>query len=287
MIYEPLFKLERTGVQIQYYTNKGKYSPVHWHSAIELIYILNGTGTIMVEGRDYPVVAGEFVVIDSNQMHETRCAKASMMVMIHFSRSSMKNFVPDLDEYRFFCVKGEMQKEQLDAYLGICEMLKGLPPMYVMQPTGYRLKSHAIAMEVFYELLNHFTTRGQSELPPEKADTLDRLGEITEYIELHHSEQISLERIASHFYLSREYFSRFFKQNMGVTFSKYVNQVRLMHIYQDICNTNEPIMELAEKHGFTNYKLFNKMFHEIYGCTPREIRQKKLTEKREEKEKEK
>ncbi len=274
MIYEPLFKLERTGVQIQYYTNKGKYSPVHWHSAIELIYILNGTGTIMVEGHDYPVVAGEFVVIDSNQMHETRCANASMMVMIHFSRSSMKNFVPDLDEYRFSCVKGELYKEQLESYLQICEMLKGLPPMYVMQPTGYRLKSHAIAMEVFYELLNHFAAKEQSGMPPEKADTLERLGEITEYIELHHCEQISLERIASHFYLSREYFSRFFKQNMGVTFSKYVNQVRLMHIYQDICNTNEPIMELAEKHGFTNYKLFNKMFHEIYGCTPREIRQK-------------
>ena len=31
-------------------------------------------------------------------------------------------------------------------------------------------------------------------------------------------------------------------------------------------------MEIAEKHGFTNYKLFNRMFHEIYGCTPREIR---------------
>ena len=35
------------------------------------------------------------------------------------------------------------------------------------------------------------------------------------------------------------------------------------------------IMELAEKHGFTNYKLFNKMFHEVYGCTPREVRKKK------------
>ena len=56
MIYEPLFKLERTGVQIQYYTNHGKYNPVHWHSAIELIYILNGQGTIMIEGRDYPFI---------------------------------------------------------------------------------------------------------------------------------------------------------------------------------------------------------------------------------------
>ena len=46
MIYEPLFKLERTGVQIHYYTNVRKYNPVHWHSAVELIYILNGNAPI-------------------------------------------------------------------------------------------------------------------------------------------------------------------------------------------------------------------------------------------------
>lgn len=60
---------------------------------------------------------------------------------------------------------------------------------------------------------------------------------------------------------------------MGVTFSRYVNQVRLMHIYDEICSSQTGIMELAERHGFTNYKLFNRMFHEIYGCAPREIRQ--------------
>ena len=70
MIYEPLFKLEKTGVQMRYYTDKGQYNPTHWHSAIELIYILNGNGTVTINGVGHPVVAGEFVLIDSNQMHE-------------------------------------------------------------------------------------------------------------------------------------------------------------------------------------------------------------------------
>lgn len=123
MIYEPLFKLERTGVQIQYYTSRRRrYNPVHWHSAVELIYILNGSGTIMIEGKDYPVVAGEFLVVDSNQMHETKCARASMMVMIHFSRNSMKNFIPELEQYHFHCTKETLKKEQLDGYLAICDL---------------------------------------------------------------------------------------------------------------------------------------------------------------------
>ena len=103
---------------------------------------------------------------------------------------------------------------------------------------------------------------------------LERLAEMTAYIEEHHAEKISLEEIASHFYLSREYFSRFFRQNMGVTFSRYVNQIRLMHIYHDLCSTGEGVMELSEKHGFANYKLFNRMFREIYGCKPSDVRKK-------------
>ena len=86
---------------------------------------------------------------------------------------------------------------------------------------------------------------------------LERLAEITAYIEEHHREKITLEDIASNFYLSREYFQPiFFRQNSGVTFSRYVNQVRLMHIYHDLCSTGEGVMELAEKHGFANYKHF-------------------------------
>lgn len=275
MIYEPLFKLERTGVQIKYYTSVRKYNPVHWHSAVELIYILNGNAKITIEGKDYPVVAGEFVVIDSNLLHEFRCKGESMMVVIHFSRSSMKNFIPNLEDYHFLCARAELRKDQLGAYLAICELLKKLPPLYVMHPTGYRLKSQAIAMEVFFELVNQFAGTGEPVQKPEKRENLERLEKMIEYIELHHIEPISLEEIASHFYLSREYFSRFFRKNMGVTFTKYVNQVRMMHIYQEICNTDAGIMELAEKHGFTNYKLFNKMFHEVYGCTPREVRKKR------------
>lgn len=271
-MYEPLFKLERTGIEIHYYTNARKRYPVHWHPAVELIYILNGNGTMMIEGKGYPIVSGEFIVIDSNIIHNFHYERQSMMVVLHFSRSSMKNFVPELDEYTIQCSKGILRKEQLKPYLKICDLLKELPPLYIMQPVGYKIKCHGIAMEIFFELLNSFGEKRDPVQKSEKKDVLERLGEITEYIENNHAETISLEDIASYFYLSREHFSRFFKQNMGVTFTHYLNQVRLMHIYQEICSTQTGILELAEKHGFTNYKLFNRMFHEVYGCTAREVR---------------
>lgn len=274
MVYEPLFELEKTGIEIKYLTNKGRYSPPHWHAGVEMIYILNGIGRIVISGREYKMVAGEFIVIDSNQVHETKCAKASMMIMIHFSRNSMKTYVPELDSYSFRCSRITLKKEEVPDYLEICSLLKRLPPLYVTRPRGYRLLSQAITMEILFQLLNHFAVPRETMDITGDEEGLKRLADITAYIEEHHSSKISLEEIAEHFYLSREYFSRFFKQNMGVTFSRYVNQIRLMHIYHDLSNTSDGVMELVEKHGFTNYKLFNKMFQEIYGCKPSQVRQK-------------
>ena len=248
MIYEPLFELEKTGIHIAYHTKKGRYSPPHWHSAIELIYVLNGTATITIE--------------------------VSMMVVIHYSRAIMKNYMSKIDEYRIHCSRQTLKKEKLDKYLEICGLLKRLPPLYVTRPPGYRLQSQAVAMEVLFELVNHFSAAEDFAGAVNDETVLERLAEMTAYIEEHHAEKISLEEIASHFYLSREYFSRFFRQNMGVTFSRYVNQIRLMHIYHDLCSTGEGVMELSEKHGFANYKLFNRMFREIYGCKPSDVRKK-------------
>ncbi|MBS7009717.1 AraC family transcriptional regulator [Anaerostipes sp.] len=270
-MYETLYNLEKTGIDIRYWTNKGQYTPPHWHTAIELIYVLNGTGSVIFDGKEYLTKAGDLLVIDSNKIHEMKCAEVSMMIIIQFSRKRMKNYVRDIDRIRITCSRKETDTEKKEQYQTVCGLLRQLLPLYVRQPLAYELKSQAIAMEILYELLNHFGEE-DSGRTAEKEGTLKRLGEITDYIEEHYRETIPLEDIASHFYLNREYFSRFFKKNMGVSFSRYVNQVRLLHIYYDICNTEEGIMDLIEKHGFKNYKLFIKMFREIYGSTPREVR---------------
>ena len=63
-----------------------------------------------------------------------------------------------------------------------------------------------------------------------------------------------------------------FKKNMGISFLQYLNEVRAAHIYQDLIHTDEPVQVLMEKNGFTNQKLFNRVFKELYGCTPLQAR---------------
>ena len=55
-------------------------------------------------------------------------------------------------------------------------------------------------------------------------------------------------------------------------FQTYLNEFRLSKIYADIVQTDTPIYQILEKHGFTNYKVFRRMFAERFHDTPSHIR---------------
>ena len=90
VIYEQIYDLDKTGISIRYYTQRGEYTPPHWHSALELHYALNGTGEIFFGKKRHALVSGEFLLVDSNVIHHTQCARVSMGVSIYVSREFLK-----------------------------------------------------------------------------------------------------------------------------------------------------------------------------------------------------
>ena len=129
----------------------------------------------------------------------------------------------------------------------------------------------SILLQIIAQLLRSFS----AEIP--FASTVDtqsreRIREVISYVETNFRDPISLLDIAGHLGLTKEYFCRFFKKSMGISFLKYLNDVRLSHIYQDLQNTDAPIAEIMERNGFTNQKLFNQEFKKQYGQTPSAVR---------------
>ena len=88
----------------------------------------------------------------------------------------------------------------------------------------------------------------------------------------HYTEEISLQEIARLVSLNPDYFTRFFKKYMGMTFLDYVNSVRMEHVVRDLQRTDLSVQKLLEIHGFTNYKLFMKMYKSRFESTPGKMR---------------
>ncbi|WP_236877887.1 helix-turn-helix transcriptional regulator [Clostridioides difficile] len=101
---------------------------------------------------------------------------------------------------------------------------------------------------------------------------LSKFEPVLEYTNINYKSPISINKIATVAHLQPEYFCRKFKQYMGQTYLEYLNDVRISHIYKDLINTNDTLCSILETHGFTNTKLFYRIFKEKFKCTPKHIR---------------
>ena len=101
---------------------------------------------------------------------------------------------------------------------------------------------------------------------------MERIRTIITYTEEHFRETVSLGDVAARLGLGKESFCRFVKKNMGMSYLNYLNEVRLSHVYKALLDSDTPVGEIMASNGFTNQKLFNRAFKELYGQTPSSVR---------------
>ncbi|MNJ44989.1 HTH-type transcriptional regulator YesS [compost metagenome] len=100
------------------------------------------------------------------------------------------------------------------------------------------------------------------------------IGDIVGYIEQHYAEEVTLQDIASRFYVSREYVSRKFKQDFGINFSDFLAHYRIDKSKQLMHNPHLTITQIAELVGFNDVKYFSKVFKKQEGLSPKMYRSK-------------
>jgi two-component system response regulator YesN len=96
--------------------------------------------------------------------------------------------------------------------------------------------------------------------------------EIAKYIQNHYHQDITLQEIANHFYLSREYISRKFKQQFQVNLSDYLSSIRIEKAKLLLLNPHLRIAQVAEMVGYEDEKYFSKVFKKMNGFSPNEYR---------------
>jgi AraC-like DNA-binding protein len=271
--YENIPHLSSLGISLAFRTVPGGYSPMHWHDELEILFSLNGDARVTVEGQKYKLKPKHMMVVDAGKVHSTYSeTDSNMFVCIHLLKSRLENYMPDVDMYHIECPPIDIQDERFTDYLEICKMLEHLTRLYVAEPPTWAMESEALILLIFGQLIRSFSVNEAPEISNANVLAKNRLRDIVSYVHAHYAEPISLQDAADTLGLSREYFCRFFKQNMGMSFLQYLMEVRLSHMYQELTTSDEPISVLMENNGLTNQKLCNQAFKKLYGCTPSSVR---------------
>lgn len=96
------------------------------------------------------------------------------------------------------------------------------------------------------------------------------LTKVTDYLDRHYNENLSLESLASNFQISSYYMSRIVKLATNLTFSEYVTQVRVEKSKELLKIGNVSIKEIAFHVGFSSQHYFSRIFKKYTGMTPTE-----------------
>ncbi|MCY6957645.1 helix-turn-helix domain-containing protein [Clostridium brassicae] len=261
-------------IKLTFNIDPGSVVTKHFHDWIQIIYILSGSLEFFDNNKALYLEENDFVVVNPMSIHSTRNIKGNTAILLQIPVSFLKKFVPDVRKYRFKVDTKSEDKCVQKKLMHIRTILKDLFSAYEFKTEGYVFLCYSLVFELIYILIHSFSYKiDEAALLKSEKNQL-RMHTIMEYVNEHYKENMTLSEIAEVVHLNKIYFSRFFKQQTGITFLEYLNTVRIEHVYRDLINTDYPIKEILEKHRFYNYKLFMRMFKHTYGCTPRELRKK-------------
>lgn len=241
--------------------------PAHWHKYLEIIYIVSGQMTAVIQAETYELHSGDLLIINSEDIHMTQTHDdETFYLLLQISASQLGAFFPNFHLLHFDTL---ILNNTKTASSIVGQYMEEMHNIFHKKEDGYPLLFSAKLHEFLYYLYkNHSSWLSIHE----KDRSFTQILETLEWIQNHYQEPLTLTKAASHLGFTKEYFCRLFKKYTGQTFLEYVGNIRAMKFYDDLKESDDSITNLMEKHGITNYKVFLQTFRKLYGNTPQKIR---------------
>lgn len=150
--------------------------------------------------------------------------------------------------------------ENLDSIAGT---RSGILEAIYKKESAYELKGYILA--VFIKIAEYFSQKYNQK----NARVINRIKEI---IEQRYREDISVAKISEEVYLTPNYISMIFKQEMKETISEYITKTRMEQAKILLKTTDLRILEVAEKVGYEDAHYFSKVFKKYTGILPQKYR---------------
>lgn len=246
-------------------TGMEMYTPSHWHRSLEFDLVLSGQMQGTVSGRTRTLQPGDILFANSGELHSVDYINPNdhlLAVTILISYDFIVKWFPDYEEF-FFDV--EHHPEIMDA---IRDYITYIGNIYQKKEAFWELEIAGQLHLLLLLLIRRTAVRQKDSHSVRKQHNSDTIRKVITYINQNYQEPLTLENVSYYAGFTSAYFSRFFHKNMGVTFYKYLNDIRLHYALLDLLNKKATITDCAFHNGFPNVKSFIETFKKTYHCTP-------------------
>lgn len=262
-------------LKVENIDSKTRRTELLWHREPELVYVMSGKAECVINGEEQTLDKGEFVLLNSEDVHLVRPLEDSScsLLFVIFSLEYIKQFKNAVDGLLFDIDSVSGIKERVGVLLGKISDSYGNNSAYVS------MLQIAYVNQIYYLLLEHcvcYRRLPNSSGIPKRDFSYAKTA--ISYINENYSREITLDEISSIVNLSPSYFSKYFKKVTQTSFSEYLANLRLEKAIRDMLDNNTSVSAAALKNGFANVKSFITQCKKVYNCTPAQYK-KRITEK--------
>lgn len=236
----------------------------HWHRSIEIFLVLEGNMDFYINETHYKMEAGQFILINSNEVHSIDCPNPNFTIVMQIPRMFFSDYCME-DDIMF---KSQGCEEDAD----IIRLLSAMYRDYEQQPYGYRMSMLSNFYRLIFLLLNRYQVNEIDEKRKRQNRNIERLSKITDYIRENYREDITLTGVAGHFGFTPAYLSRIFQKYAGINYKSYLTDVRIEASYRLLRNTDKTVMQIAAECGFPDSRSMSGAFKKRYGMNPSKFR---------------
>lgn len=230
----------------------------HWHMETELIYIEQGQAIISHNDEEYHLRSGDLIYINSGQIHYINCDQDCIVKIIMFHG----DFLPEALQ---------------DVYTKDAVLKSAYHFLDIFSSIQYELKhKHAFYIERCHNLLEQLLIEIYRKENIDKFYAINKNVNLMDYkgllseIQKNYTD-ITFSQAASYMGLSESYFSKYFHKLSGMTFSRYLNIIRIEKAISLLKEKAFTVTEISYQCGFETIRHFNRVFKEITGYTPKNM----------------
>ena len=240
----------------------------HFHDSYEIYYLLSGNRRYLVKNDLFDVYPGDLVLVPNMTIHRTLNIPGEQNEKYHsrYLLSPSIDMIPDiflpLFEHHHYRIPKEQQPAIMACFSDIAFNSKH-------QDCYCDIANQANLIKILTILARHnFSDSGTQAVS--KTDIMMR--QAASYIKENCDKVLTLQSVADHFEISREYFSTTFKSSTGFGFNDYLNQMRVSKASTLLLSTNLSIAEISKLCGFNDSNYFANVFRKNLGLTPSQFR---------------
>lgn len=241
----------------------------HFHSHIELVYMLEGQSMALADYREILLEKGDLFIAFPNQIHSFRDLGPVSCYLLIFPSDLCPDFTALLQSH---LPQSPVLKRHQWSDSNILPTIQALcHNQNTNQPYG-----DAIAKGYLTILLG--AVLGQMPLKKVAPDNMDTVRRIFRYCHDHYQHDLSLDWLESELNISKYHISHLFNQKLKIRFTDFIRSLRIDDACNRLKHTDSTITQIAFQVGYNSIRSFNRAFLQQTGMSPRQYRQRHYQE---------